>query len=74
MRLQFIPAGFTGEVRPGAICFHLKRADCRRHFLGGEPGKPGRPSKRACEMVRIPVGKALAVDPCPPIIYEIDKI
>ena len=36
VRLQFTPAGFTGEVRPGATCFHLKRADCRRHFLGGE--------------------------------------
>ena len=38
VRLQFIPAGFAGEVRAGATCFHLKRADCRRHFMGGEPG------------------------------------
>ena len=74
VRLQFIPAGFAGEVRPGAICFHLKRADCRRHFLGGEPGKAGRPAKRGSETTRIPVGKALAVEPCPPIIDSIDEV
>ena len=74
VRLQFIPDGFAGEVRPGAVCFHLKRADCRRHFLGGEPGKPGRPAKRGSESTRIPVGKALAVEPCPPIIDSIDEV
>ena len=74
VRLQFIPDGFTGDVRPGAVCFHLKRAGCRRHFLGGEPGKPGRPAKRGSETTRIPVGKALAVEPCPPIIDSIDEV
>ena len=74
VRLQFIPAGFAGEVRAGATCFHLKRADCRRHFLGGEPGKPGRPAKRSGEVTRIPVGKALAVERCPPIIDSIDEV
>ena len=48
VRLQLIPEGFVGTVRPGATCFHRKRADCCRHFMGGEPGKPGRPSKRVC--------------------------
>ena len=31
------------------------RADCRRHFMGGEPGKPGRSPKRDSETVRIPI-------------------
>ena len=62
------------DPRPGSTFFHRGRADCRRHFMGSEPGKPGRPPKRGSETVRIPVGKAMAVEPCPPIIDSIDEV
>ena len=39
VRLQFIPPGWVGDKRAGAVCFHRGKADCRRYFLGGEPGK-----------------------------------
>lgn len=75
VRLQLIPQGFVGIVRPGATCFHRKRADCCRHFMGGEPGKPGRPSKRVCADIVLPGrGKLTAIDPCPPIVAEIDEL
>ena len=74
VRLQFIPAGWVGDKRADAVCFHRGKADCRRHFMGGEPGRPGRPPKRGSETTRIPVGKALAVEPCPPIIDSIDEV
>ena len=75
VRLQLIPEGFVGTVRPGATCFHRKRADCCRHFMGGEPGKPGRPSKRLWADAVLPGrGKIIAIDPCPPIVGEIDEL
>ena len=74
-RLQFIPAGFSGDVRPGATCYHVKRAVCRRHFLGGEPGRPGRPSKRACAEAVLPGRSRLITGaPCPPIVGEVDEL
>jgi len=75
VRLQLIPEGFAGTVRPGATCFHRKRADCCRYFMGGEPGKPGRPSKRVCADAMLPGRiKLVAIDPCPPIVGEIDEL
>ena len=61
VRLQPIPEGFAGDVRPGATFFHRKKAACARHFgFQDPPQKPGR--KRKDERLPIPVGKRLAGD------------
>ena len=73
VRLQYIPEAFTGAVRPGATCFHRKRAGCAEHFgFQDPPKKRGRPRKD--EKLLIPVGKRLASDECPPILRRIDEI
>ena len=73
VRLQQIPEGFAGDVRPGAAFFHRKKAACARHFgFQDAPQKPGR--KRKDERLPIPVGKRLAGDECPPIIRRIDEL
>ena len=50
--------------------YHSRRGDCRRHFTGEEKGKPGRKAAKT-EMVSIPLGKAINVDPMPPIIRSL---
>ena len=80
VRMQFIPSGFRErepgkEIRDGATCFHRKKAECARYFgFQEEAGKPGRKAKQDSETTCIPVGKRLAIEPCPPIIEEIDEL
>ena len=80
VRMQFIPSGFRErepdkEIRDGATCFHRKKAECARYFgFQEEAGKPGRKAKQDFETTCIPVGKRLAIEPCPSIIEEIDEL
>ena len=80
VRMQFIPSGFRErepgkEIRDGATSFHRKKAECARYFgFQEEAGKPGRKAKQDFETTCIPVGKRLAIEPCPPIIEEIDEL
>ena len=78
--MQFIPSDFRQrepgkEIRDGATCFHRKKAECARYFgCQEEAGRPGRKAKQDFETTCIPVGKRLAIEPCPPIIEEIDEL
>ena len=75
VRMQYIQDGFKKPVRPGATCFHRKKAECARYFdFQPEAAKPGRKSKQDSEVTCVPVGKRLAIKPCPPIIGEIDEL
>ena len=80
VRMQFIPSDFRErepgkEIRDGATSFHRKKAECARYFgFQEEAGKPGRKAKQDSETTCIPVGKRLAIEPCPPIIEEIDEL
>ena len=40
---RLTPADFAGARRDGSTCYHSKRGNCKRHFLGCEKGVPGRP-------------------------------
>ena len=55
----------TATCTEGALYFHRKRADCARHFMGGEKGKPGRPAKVQAGPSRIPAGAVVHSEPCP---------
>ena len=68
VRLQLIPAGFSGDVFEGATCFHRKRVECAAHFGFGDS------NKRQAGQSRIPVGAVVSEEPCPPIINKIDEI
>ena len=73
VRLQAIPKDCTKEIRPGATCFHRKRAACCEYFMGPKtPGVPGR--KRKVVEVDPPDGVAVRADPTPPFLEEIDEI
>ena len=74
VRMQLIPNDFLGTVFPGAKHFHRKRAECVRHFFGGEKGKPGRKRQAVQEASRIPVGAIVRDEPCPPIIENIQEV
>ena len=57
-RLALTPADFAGARRDGSTCYHSKRANCKRHFQGGEKGMPGRPRAQQVEVPQVPQGKA----------------
>ena len=71
-----------GAVRPGATCFHRKRAACARHFgVQEELGQPGPKAKKLTEFVSIPRGGqerlshlVSRVGACPPILHEVDEV
>ena len=73
-RLALIPADFAGARRDGSTCYHSKRANCKRHFQGGEKGVPGRPRAQQVEVTQVPQGKAVNADPMPPIINSVDEV
>ena len=61
----------TATCTEGALYFHRKRADCARHFMGGEKGKPGRPAKVQAGPSRIPAGAVVHSGPCPAFLEVI---
>ena len=72
VRLQNIPDGFSGAVRPEATCSHRKRGRLRPVFWFSGRSKETRAQGKE-ERLLIPVGKKLAthnVYECPPIIRQ----
>jgi hypothetical protein len=64
----------TATCTEGALYFHRKRADCARHFMGGEKGKPGRPAKVQAGPSRIPAGAVVHSEPCPAFLEVIHEV